>query len=96
MPSRDGHPLALPTMLVASKQAVDNDLDYYEDAGDDDNELMMVQKVLQQSMEKKRMAAAKQQIQVLEEYKAGAEKRIAALEAAITKVWHSLCVALCL
>ncbi|EFJ49773.1 hypothetical protein VOLCADRAFT_117086 [Volvox carteri f. nagariensis] len=85
MPSHDDHQLPLPAMLAASTPSVADD-DYGEEGSlDDETELLMLQKVVQQTLEKKKMAAAKQQAQVLEEFKAAAEKRVAALEAAIVK-----------
>ncbi|KXZ51083.1 hypothetical protein GPECTOR_14g67 [Gonium pectorale] len=70
--------------LLASSEAADaEDLGgEYGDEGEEEGEDMaMLQNFMKQAMEKKRAAAAKAQSKVLEEFRANADKRIAAMEA---------------
>ncbi|GLC36935.1 hypothetical protein PLESTB_000176700 [Pleodorina starrii] len=86
MAGRDSNALSLPALSVPANAADDNGLDFGEEGGlDDETEMLMLQKVVQQTLEKKRQAAAKAQAQMLEEFKAGVDKRVAALEAMIAK-----------
>lgn len=90
-----GSGLVLPSVLNGGGAGDDAAADYGPELGmdgeegslvDDEAELVMLQKVVQQTIEKKKVAAAKKQAAMLEEFKAGAEKRASALETVINKV----------
>ena len=63
-----------------------------EGLGGDDEDLLMLQKAVQNALDKKKQAVVKKQAAVLEEARAGAQKRVAALEAMIVKVCGVVCV----
>ncbi|PNH06105.1 hypothetical protein TSOC_007555 [Tetrabaena socialis] len=79
-----GRTLTLPAMMGGAAE-VGGPEDYEGEENGLDDDMAMLQKVVQQTIEKKKVAAAKKQAMLLEEFKAGAEKRIAALESVIAK-----------
>ncbi|KAG2429028.1 hypothetical protein HXX76_011270 [Chlamydomonas incerta] len=71
--------------MMASGDNLDFGASGEEGLGGDDEDLLMLQKAVQNALDKKKQAVVKKQAAVLEEARAGAQKRVAALEAMIAK-----------